>query len=88
MVISILTLSYFINITRIIFSLVIVPGLSTFWSLVNLLTAVQIHWNEGRSLAFSAQHSVRTENLKIAQFINAFSHQKQGVASKRTIQLI
>ena len=57
-----------VNITRIIFSLVIVSGLSTFWSLVNLLTAVQIHWNEGRSLAFSAQHSVRTENLKIAQF--------------------
>ena len=25
------------------------------------------HWNEGRSLAFSAQHSFRTENLKIAQ---------------------
>ena len=68
MVIGNLTLSYFINITRIIFSLVIVSGLSTFWSLVNLLTAVQIQWNEGRSLAFSAQHSVRTENLKIAQF--------------------
>ena len=66
--IGILTLSYFINITRIFFSLVIVSGLSTFWSLVNLFTAAQIQWNEGRSLAFSAQHSVRTENLKIAQF--------------------
>ena len=70
-----------VNITRIIFSLVIVSGLSTFWSLVNLLTAVQIHWNEGRSLALSAQHSVRTrkpENSTILIHQCVFSPKTRG----------
>ena len=43
----------------------LIRPLYTFWSLVNLLTAAQIHWNEGRSLRFSAQHSVKMEYLKV-----------------------
>ena len=45
----------------------LIRPLYTFWSLVNLLTAAQIHWNEGRSLGFSAQHSVKMEYLKVAK---------------------
>ena len=43
----------------------LIRPLYTFWSLVNLLTAAQIHWNEGRSLGFSAQHSVKMAYLKV-----------------------
>ena len=45
----------------------LIRPLYTFWSLVNLLTAAQIHWNEGRSLEFSAQHSVKMEYLKVTK---------------------
>ena len=45
----------------------LITPLYTFWSLVNLLTAAQIHWNEGRFLEFSAQHSVKMEYLKEAK---------------------
>ena len=46
--------------------------------MVNLLTAAQIHWNEGRSLGFSAQHSVKMEYLKVAKlyFFLVFSPKK------------
>ena len=55
----------------------------TFWSFISLLITVQIHWKEGRSLGFSAQHSVRTENLKVRQHYNIFVSMHGNFASFR-----